>query len=1211
MKYSIVAMALAALLASTACQREEPPSEERQVMGREESLLSFKLEEPGLNPMSKSVIGATDFESGIRNVLILLVGSDGHWRKTYSPDGAAGLQEMLILADGVTSYDIYAFVNMGNVSLPTEAGGHIHPEAFAYTLPDRFESLGDSGLPMCGHSELEASDITPGGISSVTIDLHRLLSKVVVTVNKSGMLSGASDGSALQGGTLKVRQVSKVLRPFAADADRRAQAASEVYTADTDYHTFTVGENSLVTSDVVLYVAENRQGTGSGATQANKTPASGREGLATYLEYTAAKNGSSDGVSGDMTYRVYLGENETDDFNVIGDKIYNATLNLSWNGIWEGSWRVTSESFNDSRQLVISKSADPADKWTTSNTKSGAAKVRKATPTEFYMNYFVNGSISHGRKDMNQWPYGWVIYIDGVAVELTGTSGTIKDGGDQPLYLWTYDAATDKFTLATAPGAPASTEIHTLQVKTGDGRKESDIVYFTTSIPFEFRWRADGEPNHVAQRGILEALDADTHAVDPEGVFHLKDGYSSKVRMSDNGDGTAVVELLDGFTSVEDAISIKDADGDRECKVPLEARVPWFEVGTISPSVNFVDAASRIRFTYYEADASGAKTATAMKVIDNGTSTTAIATGEDLDLKLVDELIAPVLGAGGSSLLGYGRSLDPDGSGSFNIRVFINTYAGVPALIGTGKTFDVGKTSIGMPSVTGGHGQAADEQTFTAYNPWRLITSVAQGGVMNDYTLYNEPARNGNKMAVGWSSTPQSAPSETAEWTTNIGNVIIESADHLRYNASFQDGAGYLGSKVCSHVGNGPSNVGPDFMPSTNYFYQLMVKVTNLSNYDWKTIGDWLFYDHGHYIPVEWVNPSATEAARKALVDDVFSSNPDGINITGWYESAADAWVYANLPKGVSQATPGAVNGATFFTRQHTEVINSTWTLRYSMAGLKEADVTTHNAGKIDVVLRIVNPFNSASPSLDKKVAEAYVKLHLYVWPAPYEVSTGPYPWCSTTGHGWTYSVFPYCYTGGKKIYGLESIGRNFFSKPILLPATETYTSNSTTFLVGSAASVGAISRDTGRTSYVGSATYQFRNNSAFSDDDSQARKMSKLLDYMSDYQTSAPFKLRIPDDITRNELRRSESAPGGGWTYVYDNNVSYEGLNSNSVLGSGTYYRADEYTLYYDPTGNTRTYTYDTPESSPGTTDKLFVIHIGGNNLSLRYGHYFDPSWF
>ena len=919
-------------------------------------------------------------------------------------------------------------------------------------------------------------------------------------------------------------------------------------------------------------------------------------------------------MAGNLTYKAYLGENELSDFNVIGDKVYTATLSLSWGGMWEGSWRVSQGDWADTRALVISAAAGSTAAMISSNTKAGSQKVRKSTPTAFYMNYFLDGTqastIQHGRKDLSSWPYGWVAYVDGKSTDMTGTSGYIKNSSNQNLIAWSYDSSTDCLSMEAIAGAPANTDIHTLQFRTLDGRKQSNVVYFTTSIPFEFRWEADTAPNHVAQRGILYAIDPDTGNPSSEAIIKLKDANSSQVRLTDNGDGTAVVELIDGFSSIENAIRIADSDDDRECLVPLEGRVPWFETGAITPTVTFVDASSDIRFTYLAAAADGSKTATALKVINNK-GAKVVCAGENLDLDLVNEFIAPVMGGGSSSsLLGYEYS--PDKDGNLNIRVHIHTYEGVNALIGsnTNRFFTVGKTSLAMPAVSGGHSQAADMQDFRAYNPWRLITSVAQGGVMNDYTLYNEPARDGTKMAVGWSATPQAKPSETAEWTTSIGNVIIKDASHLSYNASFQDGAGYLGSKVCSHVGTGPTIVGPDFNPSSSTYYRLIIRVPNLNNYDWETIGDFLWYGYGHYLDNNggmlgsvWTNPAATPAQRKSVVDDAFSSGY--IYITGWENTADAAWERTSLPAGISKTTPTAISGVSFEIQTRSETISSTWTLRYSMKNMEESDVKTHNAGKIDVVLRITNPFNSLSPSLDKKVAEAYVKLHLYVWPAPYEVVPVSPAWQSSTGHGWGYSAFPFCYTNGKKVYALD--GSGFFSKPILLPATETHTTISTAFLKGMAASVGAISRDAGRSSYVGSATYQFYSNDAFSDSDTKTRRLNKLLGYMSDNQSNSPFKLRIPTDYKRNELRYSEQM-GTGWQPYYENDVAYDGLNK--VLGSATFHRADDYTLYYDPTGNERKYTYR-EGGNWQTTDKLFVIHIGGLLMGIRDGHYFDPAWF
>lgn len=1229
---------LTALAAATvSCRQEELPAttESKGVAAAsDEALVSIRVGAP-VDAETKSVVSGTNFESGIRSLLVLFVGEDGSWKKSYSSASSGYLttgQGQVMSLEPVTlkaqaqRYDIYAFANMGDVtaSIPLDGAGKLNPAAYVHPLPASYADLAASGMPMCVSTSVSASALQPyshAGVYSCNLTLRRLLSKVVVKVVKNkdatGMLYGAPDGSALQGGSLKVKQVPKVLRPFAPEADRRAQSTSELYTGDSDYHNFTASDGqSLQSSEVVLYVPENRQGANGSVTgtQAAKTPASGRGELSTYLEYTATKNGSSDGVSGHLTYKAYLGENETSDFNVIGDKVYTATLSLSWDGMWEGSWRVTQGDWADTRALVISAAANSSVEMTSANTKAGSQKVRKASPTAFYMNFFpggTSGSVAHGRKDMDSWPYGWVAYVDGSSVNMSGTSGTIKNASNQSFISWSYDSDTDCLSMEAIAGAPANTDIHTLQFRTLDGRKSSNVVYFTTSIPFEFRWEADATPNHVAQRGILYAIDPDTGNPSSEAIIKLKDANSSQVRLTDNGDGTAVVELIDGFSSIENAIRIADSDDDRECLVPLEGRVPWFETGTINPEINYVDATSNIRFTYLAAAADGSKSATALKVINNK-GAKVVCAGENLDLDLVNELIAPVMGGGSSSsLLGYEYS--PDKEGNLNIRVHIHTYEGVNALIGsnTNTFFTVGKTRLAMPSVTGGHSQTADMQDFKAYNPWRLITSVAQGGVMEDYTLYNEPARDGAKMAVGWSATPQNKPSQPApnEWTTDIGNVIVNDGGNIAYDASFQDGAGYLGSKVCSAVGDGPAAVSANFNPSSSTYYRLIVRVPNLNSYDWEAIGDYLWYGYRNYFPGSaWANPNATDAQRKQAVDDAFSG--EYICLTSRENSADAAWSSVSLPAGVSKSTPTAISGVVFEAQMRTEITSSTWTLRYTMKDMVESDVKTHNAGKIDIVLRIINPFNDESPSLDKKVAEAYVKLHLYVWPAPYRVSD-TYPFHSISGHGWAYSVFPYCYTGGKRVPGLD--GRGFWGKGILIPTTESY---STTFLIGGAASIGSITRDDDRSdgvqSIYGSASYQFRDNSIFSDDDSQSRKMSKLMDFMSsNHMSASPFTLRsASSDVVRDEYTgRSwqSTGAGSGWD---DEKYSRTYDCLNTVLGSATFYRANEYTLYYDPTGNERVYTYR-EGGNWQTTDKLFVIHIGGNNVGMTENHYFHPNWF
>ena len=110
-------------------------------------------------------------------------------------------------------------------------------------------------------------------------------------------------------------------------------------------------------------------------------------------------------------------------------------------------------------------------------------------------------------------------------------------------------------------------------------------------------------------------------------------------------------------------------------------------------------------------------------------------------------------------------------------------------------------------------------------------------------------------------------------------------------------------------------------------------------------------------------------------------------------------------------------------------------------------------------------------------------------------------------------------------------------------------------------------------------ATWRFRNDDAFSDSQTEAQRKAALMRALS-----------------------HENAHG--WSFNFKSASGNDGLNAQ--LGSGTYYRPDETTLYYDPSGNENRYTY-VPGGHVTTTDKLFVIHIG--NSELRYPYYFDTA--
>lgn len=1166
MKLITRVLAALCLIVPAACYQETPSAEEP--LREQACTVSLTLEK---EPLTRSIL-PSDIENRLDNAFVLIQGSEGFFRYRYfdftSASEASGVDWRLPAG---MDYTVYAVGNMGNVLplLPRAEAG-FDMAAFRFEVPP-YGSL--RAMPMARQLSLSSSRLREGENVSLSISLQRLMAKVCVNIDKSG-ITGGEAAQAMQSGSLHLRQVARALYPFRADGSR-ALSGEDIFPGNTDYYSFSAAEAwNLGSGEITLYLPENRQGTGTGSTQSGKVPtgsAAGRANFATYLEYAAVKSGTHDGVAGNMTYRAYLGENETNNFDVIGDKVYSATLSLSWNGMWEGTWRVAKSDWADNRELVISRIVNGKSPMGTSNTKAGSEKVRKGTPTAFYLNFFptgTGGSVAHGRKDLGSWPYGFQVLVDGTALG-SGTSGTIKNASNQDLIAWSYNATNDCLSMETIPGSPASADIHTLQLRTLDGRKASPTEYFTTSIPFEFRWVDDGTPDHVAQRGLLQALDADTHAVDADGVFHVKSGYSSKIRLTDNNEGTAVVELIDGFTALADAIYIEDADGDRHCDVPLEARVPWWECTNLGTS--FVDQPQVLTFTYFPVTAGGAKDGSTPMQVKKGLT---VATGLNLSADLVEELIAPVTTSPGGKL-GVDRSLTADGT--FELFTYIATYSGLEP---SGDEFVVDKEVVSM----GLSSKAAHETTFTAYNPWKFVSNTpVSGPLMNDYTLYRVPARSGTTTCrAGWNANPSDAPSETTSKTVQVRNVVVFSPRNLKLDAKFQDGSGYIGEKIATGT---PGIVSPTYTETTSY--QLRVRLTNSSDFDWKAIGDYLYFDHGHWglSPEIWMSPTTTDAIRRASVVSLFDDNSNELVLTGYHSPESEAWSYA--AKGVTQSNPTAIRGVQFFTVSQT--VSSNWNLTYSMNGLTSEDIVTHGAGKLDVVLKIVNPYNPTGATLDKKVSEAFMRLHLWVWASVTEVTKIAPPYVSGSAQGWAYKAFPYVFTDGKPITAINGL----FNKTIFKPQAETYTNASTTYLRGYAASVSMGGDYYGR---KGEAVWQFRNDNTFQDSWSDAKKRSELMGVLSAVSGNSVFTFRA----TSNENMTWPDYYGPGQPYT----ETITGLNS--ILGGDNYfYRANSTTLYYDPSGAQYKYTIDPTNYG---TNKLFVIHIGETTLAIN-PYFFDPA--
>ena len=73
--------------------------------------------------------------------------------------------------------------------------------------------------------------------------------------------------------------------------------------------------------------------------------------LCTYLEFNARRE-NTQGYSGDVMYRYYLGADNTSDFSLVRNKRYDVTLDFTEDGFFAESWKVTrGGDWNDTRVL--------------------------------------------------------------------------------------------------------------------------------------------------------------------------------------------------------------------------------------------------------------------------------------------------------------------------------------------------------------------------------------------------------------------------------------------------------------------------------------------------------------------------------------------------------------------------------------------------------------------------------------------------------------------------------------------------------------------------------------------------------------------------------------------------------------------------------------------------------------------------------------------
>lgn len=532
--------------------------------------------------------------SRLVSVTIYGVTESGFWKKAFlrSADGAT-VSGSFRFPEGVP-VNFYVFANMGDVNLPALPGEPPAFERFSFLLSPSADLL-RTGFPMVGTGRFSGS----GG--SVSIPLRRLFAKVEVTIDKKGLTGGTTP--VLLSEHLYLRQASRRLRPFASSMATRV---SDLFDAPFDSHIFTAADESdLSHVKIGLYVPENSQT---------------KPELATYIEYQGNKDGSADGVDGTVVYRGYLG-------SVKRNTRYSAQLSLTWDGLlWRADgWTIDAGGVTDGRRLVLSSSEDSHLEI------NSLGKLKRSSAKSVYVSFSRDGGASwvRGAKDIDDWPYGWDFYVDGVK-QAAGTAGQAAGA-----IGWSYDGSASGDRLTVTPGQKAALRsTHTLQVISADGKVASNVVTFDVSAPLGLKWDA-GAPGYVAQRGRLVAAQLDKPSATVE---YTVTGGSELVRLSAAANRQSQMVNILGAGEVTVLATCEETGQDEE--ITFRVAAPQLRLNATACYVNPDGAEARTGATglsgsSISASYSGASGTLSRRV----TSATATAVGSYLAADLYDELL--------------------------------------------------------------------------------------------------------------------------------------------------------------------------------------------------------------------------------------------------------------------------------------------------------------------------------------------------------------------------------------------------------------------------------------------------------------------------------------------------------------------------------------------------------------------------------------------
>lgn len=243
------------------------------------------------------------------------------------------------------AYRYYALANVGDITSRLTEGVTSEEDLASLWVDVSVES----GLPMAwkSPSEIAFSKLQISQGAQLSVPFTRLVGRYDIVIDKSGLSAWRFTATSLS-----LKGVSRV-QPFAASS---CSTAAAVKTDEA-----TAGDLTLLNGGQAThyYPVENCYGNllPEGTDPWNKIPGNlAADAYPTYIEIQGrAQMTDGSGLERDVTYRFYLGENASNNFDVVRNETHTVTLVLSDAAIAANSshWKVETGSYTDSRALAF------------------------------------------------------------------------------------------------------------------------------------------------------------------------------------------------------------------------------------------------------------------------------------------------------------------------------------------------------------------------------------------------------------------------------------------------------------------------------------------------------------------------------------------------------------------------------------------------------------------------------------------------------------------------------------------------------------------------------------------------------------------------------------------------------------------------------------------------------------------------------------------